>query len=158
MADEFFRRGITKVYEVPAIADPAAPTAIELGAGDDISDDIADIAGFSFQNSPIATPKLSTTFTTSIPGEDTTEDPTLTFYEKRTGNPLQATMAKGTATHIVIFYRGLAGAIPAAADDCEVWPVQSTGPSREYSMGNDPARWMAKFTATDPPEFDATVA
>lgn len=158
MADEFFRRGITKIYQVPTIASPTLLTVAEVTAGDDLSDLINDIEGFSFTNSPIPTPKLSTTFTTSIPGEDTTDDSMLKFYEKKTTNPTFAALEKGTITFIVIFYKGLAGAAPAIADVCDVWPVQSTGGNREYSMGNDPALWNCGFTPTDPPRFDQALS
>lgn len=150
---EFYRRGITRVFAVPTLT-LTAPTAIQVNAGTEVTEAVADITGFTFQNSPIATPKLSTTFTTSIAGEDTAEEPQLTFYEDDDTNPLQATFAKGTITHLVFFYKGTAGATPAAADEVEIWPVQSTGPSREYSMDNTAAKWMARFTPTDPPVFD----
>lgn len=154
----FFRRGITKVYWVPTIVDTAAPTVAEVTAGTNMTSQVADISGFEFQNSPIATPDLSTTFTTTIPGEDTTQEPQLMFYEDDTTNALQTTLAKGTEGHVVIFFAGTAGANPAIGDDAEVWAMQSTGPYREYSMGNDPARWGARFAPSEPPVFSATLA
>jgi hypothetical protein len=156
VADEFFRRGITKIYEVPTVT-AAAPTVAQITAGTDLSDLVSDITGFSFTNSPIPTPKLSTTFTTSVPGEDTTDDSELKFYEKKTTNPQQAALAKGTSTNIVIFYKGLAGATPAIGDSCDVWPVQSTGPNREYSMGNDAAMWHCGFAPSAEPTQDVAL-
>lgn len=154
----FFRRGKTKVFWVPTIASATLiPTAAEVNAGSNMSTAIADIAGFSFSNSPIPVPNLASTFTGNIPGEDTAEDSTLTIYEDTTTNTLQTTLAKGVSGYIVIFFAGTAGALPAAGDKAEVWPVQCTGPAREYSMGNDPARWMSKFAMTAPPNFSATL-
>lgn len=154
----FFRRGTTKVWWVPTVASATlVPTTAEVTAGTDLSPDIAAMEGFSFQNNPISTPDLGTTFTTTIPGEDTADNPSITFYELTDVNTLQSTLAKGTSGHLVIFYSGLAGATPAAADKAEVWAVISTGPSREYTVGNDPARWMARFTPTKQPNFSATL-
>jgi len=154
----FFRRGRTKVWFAPTIASAALiPTAAEVNAGTNLTPSIADIAGFAFTNSPIATPDLASTFTATIPGEDTAEDSTLTFYEDTTTNTLQTTLAKGVSGYIVIFFAGIAGASPAAGDKAEVWPVQSTGPRREYSMGNDPARWAVGLTPSAPPNFSATL-
>jgi hypothetical protein len=154
----FFRRGRTKVWWVPTVASAALiPTAAEVTAGTDMTSSVAGMEGFSFQNSPIPTPDLATTFTLSIPGEDTADNPQFTFYEDTTTNTLQTTLAKGTEGNVVIFYTGLAGATPAAADKAEVWAVISTGPSREYTVGNDPARWMARFTPTKQPNFSATL-
>jgi hypothetical protein len=154
----FFRRGTTKVYWVPTIASPAlVPAVAEVTAGTNITTEIAAMEGFTFSNSPIPTPDLATTFTTTIPGEDTADNPRITFYEDKTTNTTQTTLAKGTEGYLVIFYSGIAGATPAAADKAEVWKVISTGPSREYTVGNDPARWMANFTPTKQPNFSATL-
>jgi hypothetical protein len=154
----FFRRGRTKVYWVPTIAAATLiPTAAEVLAGTNMTASIAGMEGFSFQNSPIPTPDLSTTFTLNIPGEDTADNPQLTFYEDTVTNTLQTTLAKGTEGYPVIFYAGTAGASPAAADKAEVWKTISTGPAREYTVGNDPARWMARFTPSAAPNFSATL-
>lgn len=155
---EFFRRGVTRVFVVPTIVNLAAPTVAEITAGDEITDSIADISGFRFSNSRIPIPKLSNPFTGTIAGENTADDSTLTFYEDDTANPLRATFAMGTQTNLVFFSTGTAGANPAAADEAEVWPVESGAVPREWSMGNDPARWMAEFGTTEPPEQDAVVA
>lgn len=153
----FFRRGKSKAFWVPTLGSLTSPSAAQVNAGVNLTSQIADISGFEFSNSPISTPDLSTTFTTTIPGEDTAQEPQLMFYEDDTTNTLQSTLAKGTTGHVVLFYRGTAGASPAASDNAEVWKVISTGPYREYSMGNDPARWGARFTPTDPPVFNATL-
>lgn len=150
---EYFRRGTSRVFAVPTIT-VTAPTVAQVTAGTEITDSIADISGFRFSNSRINIPKLSTTFTATIGGEDTADDSTLTFYDDDTSNPLRTTFAKGTATHIVFFPAGTAGANPAIGDDCDVWPVESASVPREWSMGNDPARWMAEFGVTDPPALD----
>ena len=158
MTVRFFRRGTTKVYVVPTIASTTlVPTDDEVNAGEDISDQIAAFENFTFSNSPIPTPDLGSTFTTSIPGEDTADNPQLTFYELLTGNTLQTTLAKGTVTHLVIFFAGLAGATPAAADKAEVWKVISTGPSRMYDLGNEAAKWMASMTPAKEPNFSAAL-
>jgi hypothetical protein len=153
----FFRRGTTKTYWVPTLGSLTAPSAAQVNAGVNMTQQVADISGFEFANSPIPTPDLSTTFTTTIPGEDTAQEPQLVFYEDNVANTLQTTLAKGTTGHVVIFYKGTAGASPATGDKAEVWATISTGPYREYSMGNDPARWGARFTPTAPPSFDATL-
>lgn len=153
----FFRRGRTKFFWVPTIASAALiPTAAEVIAGSALLK-VSDIAGFAFTNAPIPTPDLDSTFTSNIPGEDTAADSSLTFDEDTTTNALQTTLAKGVAGYVVIFFAGTAGAAPAAGDKAEVWPAQSTGPHRLYTLGNDPARWMVQFAMTAPPNFSATL-
>lgn len=153
MADEYFRRGVTRVFAVPTVT-LTAPTVAQITAGTEITDDIADISGFRFSNSRIPIPKLSSPFTGTIAGEDTADDSTLTFYDRKTSNPLRATFAKGSATNIVFFPAGTAGANPAIGDEADIWPVESAAVPREWSMGNDPARWMAEFGTTAEPAQD----
>jgi hypothetical protein len=119
---------------------------------------IADLSGFSFTNSPITTPSLDTVFDSSIPGVDAAEDSVVTFYEPKTGTDANyALLAKGTAGFVVIFYRGLAGATPAAADKCEVWPVTSSGPRRLYGMDATAAKWSVTLSPSAPPSTNAAV-
>jgi len=151
----FFRRGKSKAFWVVTLSSLTSPSAAQINAGINVTQPVADISGFEFSNSPIATPDMSTSFTTTIPGEDTAQEPQLMFYEDDTTNTLQATLAKGSTGHVVLFYKGTVGGTPASGDRAEIWKVISTGPYREYSMGNDPARWGARFTPTDPPTFDA---
>jgi hypothetical protein len=152
----FMRKGITKVYFVPTIATPAAPTAVEITAGTSLTGQIAEINGFTFTNSPIDVPDMSSAFVKKIPGEDSVEDSNMSFYEDKTSNPIRTALSKGTSGYIVIFPAGTAGATPAAADKAEVWGCIIASSSRKYTAGNEAAQYQVVFTLTDPP-VDATV-
>lgn len=148
----YFRRGKSKILFVPTIASKAAPTRIELDAGTPLTPQAADIADFQFSNSPIATPDLDSTFTTTIPGEDTTGTPTLTFYDDDAADTIRTALTKGTKGYIALMPYG-----DVAAKRMEVWPVESTGVNDEWSAGNDPARYTVAFGVTGVPEQDAVV-
>lgn len=150
----FSRRGKSKIHFVPTIADPSAPTRIEIDAGTHLTPEIAAVAGFSFSNSPIPTPDLDTTFTTTIPGEDTAADSSLTFYDDDTtgGSTIRTAMVKGTTGYIVLMPVG-----DVASERCEVWPVESTGVADEWTAGNDPARFTVSFGITAVPELDVSI-
>lgn len=156
----YFQRGTTRVHFVPAMAAIDAPTVAEITAGDDLSDDVADMSGWTFENSPIATPDLGSTFDKTIVGPDAAGDPTLTLYDDDAGSPYMASLAKGTAGYIVIAPYGLTGVGGAAAvgDEVEVWPVRSTGPNRMHGVGAEAARLSVRFAVTDEPDLTATVA
>ena len=148
----FMRKGTTKVYYVPTIASLVAATAIEIGAGTPLHPELAEINGFNFENQTIDTPDMANTLVSKIPGEDTLEDGSMGFYEAKTGtDTIKAALAKGASGYIVIFYRGIAGASPAAADKYEVWPVIVASNSRKYSTGNEAATYMVKFANTAAP-------
>lgn len=153
----YMRKGISKVRFAPTIASIAAPTTAEVTAGTDLTPQLADIAGFTFANNPIPTPDMATTFTSQVGGEDTAEASSLTFYEDDTTNPIMTTLAKGT-TGYVLLYPKTAGATPASGDKLEVWPVTVTSQAREWSTGNDPARFVVSFAVTSVPNQNATQA
>ena len=147
----FMRKGKSKVFFVPTIASLAAPTAVEVNAGTELSGQIAEINGFTFANSPIDTPDLGSSLVTKIMGEDTLEDSNMVFYEDDTSTTIPTALAKGTVGYIVIFYKGTAGASPAAADKCEVWPVTVSSQSRMYTVDNEAAKYRVSFANTAAP-------
>ena len=154
----FMRRGVSRVYHVPTVASATlVPTVAEITAGTELTDDLADLAGFTFSNSPIAVPDWGDNFDSKITGVDTVTDGTLTLYEKGASNPLRTTLAKGTEAYIAIFFAGTAGAAPAAADKCEVWPVTYSGPAREYTTGAEGAKWSTAAVASARPNVDAAL-
>lgn len=153
----YFRRGTTKIYFAPSIADVDAPTEAEMAAATELSCEISEISGFAFQNNPIDVPDMCSAFVKKIPGEDTADDSEIIFYEDDTSNPLFATLAKGEEGYIVFFPYGIGGADPVAGDDAEVWPASVAKTTREWSAGNDSARFASTFTITDVPGLQAVV-
>lgn len=150
---DFYRPGVTRIFLVPTIT-MAAPTAVQVNAGVEITDDVGDIAGFRYSNSRIQVKRMSSDFVPTIRGENSADDSTLTFYEDDTSNPLRTTLAKGTQTNVVFFSAGTAGATPAAGDEVDIWPVESAAIPKSYSMGNDAAQWMAELGNTAVPVED----
>lgn len=152
----FMRKGTTKVYFVPVIAG-AAPTVAEITGGTNLTPQIAEINGFNFTNNPIDTPDMASAFVGKIPGEDTVDNSSITFYEDDTTNPIKTSQAKGTVGHIVIAYQGLIGATPAAGDKVDIWPCIIASNSRMYSAGNESAKYQVVYTLTEAPAEEATV-
>ncbi len=153
----YFRRGTTKIYFAPVIADISAPTEDEMADATELSCDISDIAGFSFSNSPIDVPDMCSTFVKSIPGEDTAEDSSMTFYEDNVANPIRTLLTKGSEGYIVFFPYGVTGGTPSAGDEAEVWPVSVASSTRAWSAGNEAAKYTIEFTITDVPDQNTAV-
>lgn len=148
----YFRRGKSKIFFTPTIVAPAAPTRAEVTSATDLTPQIADIGGLQFTNSPIATPDLATTFTTQIPGEDTADNPTLTFYDDDAATTIRTALAKGTQGYLILMPYG-----DVPAKRAEVWKATSTGVNDEWSAGNDPARYAVTFAVTAVPVQNAVV-
>lgn len=156
----FMRKGTTRFYYVPTIASATLqPTTAEVTAGTRLDTVLAEVNGFSFANDVITTPDMSSTFDANIPGTDAAEDSSLVFYEDKTfaSNTQKTAIAKGTTGFICVFFQGIAGAAPAAADKCDVWPILVAANVRLYTAGNEAAQWRADFAITATPLFDRTM-
>ncbi|MFD3456828.1 hypothetical protein ACFWVC_32215 [Streptomyces sp. NPDC058691] len=150
----FMRRGVTKFYFLSTIAAVTnTPTRQELAAGTDLSGAISDIAGWSLGNSPIDTPDLGSTLTTSIPGEDKADASTLTFYEDKAGDTVETLLTKGEEGYVVILRKG---DVPQSKS-MDVFPVRVASRAPAYSAGSDPAKFTVTFAVSDEPTLDAAV-
>ena len=63
-------RGNAKLFLVPTLSDPAAPTATEVNAGTDLSKAVTTINNLEFNSTRITEPVLSDTFSPQIDGGD----------------------------------------------------------------------------------------
>jgi hypothetical protein len=147
---KFFRRGVSLIRFLPAVANPAAPTAPEISAGTNLTASINAISGFQLTNSPIPVPDLATVFTSQINGEDTVADSSLTFNDDDAVSTIRVALAKGTSGFILLQPYG-AGATKRA----EVWPVKVTGYNDEWSLDNVNAKAVAGFAVTGVPTQNA---
>lgn len=152
----FMQKGITRFFLVPTIADPLNISAAAVAAGEELTDEIAEINGFTFANSPIAVPDMGQAFVANIPGEDTADTSNIMFYENDDAgdNPHLDAQDKGTVAWMVIFPYGTASATPAAADVVDAWPVQVASKARGYSAGNEASKVNVVYTIRDEPTFD----
>jgi hypothetical protein len=147
----FFRRGVTVFYALPAVAAPeTGPTRAEITAGTHLSG-IAAIGGFSISNSPVATPDLDSRFTTSVPGEDTAADSSLTFWDDDTDTETRDVLAKDTELYIVYMPYG-----DVAGKRCEVWNVTSTGVNDQIDL-SAAGQFQVGFSVNEVPNQSATI-
>lgn len=148
------RRGVTKIYFLQDIAAATnIPTRPELTTGTDLSSAISDIAGWSLGNSPIDTPDLGSSLTTSIPGEDKADSSTLTFYEDQAGDTVETLLSKGAEGYVVILRKGDV----SASKSMDIFPVRVASRAPAYSTGSDPAKFTVTFAVSGQPTLDAAV-
>jgi len=148
----FIRKGKAKVDALPTIAATTLnPTAPEIAAGLSLTGRIADMAGWTLESTKVDTPDLASRFVPNIPGEQSVGDCTLTFYadDSGTADPVKTALAVDTITNIYIRHSGVGTGKPA---DC--FPVRVSSVGNEYSVGNDPARFVISFAVTALPAQD----
>ncbi len=161
MGDSFFRRGVTEIWWADTITAPTAPVAADIDT--DLTINVGDMEGWTYTNERIDVPNYKSAWIDKIPGPDQAADSSLTFYEKTgdatTDNPLRGTLVKGTTGFVFIAPYGLATAgTPALGDAFDMFPVEVASQPREFSAGNDPAKWMAEFSITSEPLIDYELA
>ena len=151
----FMQMGTERFYWLLTIASyTTALTVAEVTAGTEVTGQMAELTGFSFDNTPIDTPDMSTALITKIPGEDSIADCSLTFYEDKLANPIKTALSKGTIGYVVIFGYGVAGANPAIADKADIWPVQVSSNSRQYAAGAAASKYLVKLAPRLAPAVD----
>ncbi|KQP81571.1 hypothetical protein [Aeromicrobium sp. Leaf291] len=158
MSTRFVRRGVSKYYWLTGVSDYRNITRSDLTGGIDLSDEIADISGWSLENQAASTPDMGSRFEKNIPGLDSASDSSITCYEPEedpTGDEvdISAVLPKGEAGVFVILRRG----DKPGSLSLDAFPARVASNSAEHSAGNDAARIVVQFTITTEPEQDQPV-
>jgi hypothetical protein len=127
--------GNTRVTLVASIANIAAPTVAELGAGTNVSAQLTPdgLAGFQPDTADVDNSALNSTFTTNTVGRASYSGTGLRF-KKVTSDTVYNLLTYGYETHIVIRRDIASGTANAASQVVEVYPVvcghvQNTDPA-----------------------------
>ena len=143
--------GTTHYYWVASIANKSAPTRAELDAGVDLTNEIADVNGFSTQSEQKETPDLGSRFVGKIPGRISADDSSITMYMSSTSNDVRSLLPRDTAGFIVAFPEG-----DIAGRKMDVFPVKVSGQPKKRDM-EDAATIEIQFSITSIPAENVTV-
>lgn len=147
----YFVRGKTQFHALPAVANPAVgPTRAEITAGTRLTN-IASYTGFKLSNSPVTTPDLDSRFDSTVPGVDSADNPSLTFWDDDADTVIRDVLAKDTQFFI---YKMPLGDVPGKR--CELWDVTSTGVNDGDDM-SAAGQFTVGFSVNDVPNQDAIV-
>lgn len=153
MSARFVRRGVTKIFFLPAVADVNATTRAEITAGTDLSDKIAEVAGWSLSNQAIATPDLGSRFESSIPGTNQAADSSITFYEDLDDEEVEILLPPLAPGYIVMLRKG----DKPGSNSMDTYPVRVASKSSTITTGNEAARFVVAFGITGEPGLDKAV-
>lgn len=154
----FNRRGQEQVHFVAVIANPAAPTVAEIGAGTPLHPVLRSISGFNFTGEDLDVSDMGSTWGKTIPGGDTAADSSMQFYEGDDAADdevdVEGALAKGDSGYVVFIPAGA----PVAAARARVWPVRVKSNNPDESAENAGATFTVGFSIPDPPVLNAVVA
>jgi hypothetical protein len=146
----FFQPEISKVYLHLVLANyKAGPSRTEIAASTDLTDEIADLAGWGVSSNLIPTPDLGHRFVGNIGGRTTTETSTITFYGDLAGEDVRNVLARGTRGFIT-FADG--GDVPGSPAD--TFPIEVTSVGKVRSTGEQVYQLTITFAITGPPAED----
>lgn len=153
--------GNVRVQWVPTIADTEAPTAVELGAGVDLSCYLTG-DGWSpgLDEQVISDDRLCDTETFEQPGRSSRTTSVTYIDNTNTADPNVAvtTLVPGTTGYIVVRSGKAFDAAFAAADEVDVWPVKCGKYSKLPPEANSVLRRSQKLFVTGRVQEDVAVA
>ncbi len=149
----FNRRGRTGVWLVSTLADPAEPTDDEIAAGVALHEVLAATNGFSSEQDDLPVPDAGSTWNGTIPGGETPEASSMTFYAGTANadaeETVRAALVEGDEAYVVFTKWAKT---PTATNPADVFPVRVKAVNDEYNLGeNSPARFVAGFSIYDSP-------
>lgn len=149
----YFDRGTTKVYFLPAVAATnLTPTRAEMDAGTNLSNEVADLNGWSVAAEQIDTPVLGSVFTGSIPGGTSSPESSITFYSSSNSVDVRALLPRGTTGYIMWLDGGDVG-----GNKADVFPVRVKAAPKQRNLGNEAAKIEIQFSVTREPGENVTV-
>lgn len=147
----YFPPGTRKYYWLTAVAAQASPTRAEMNAGTDLSDEVADVAGFTVTSDQIEVPDLSGRFAAKIPGRITADDSSITFYASVTSADVRAVLPRDTTGFMLILPEG-----DVPTQKMDVFPAKVAAASIDPSIA-DPGRVVVSFSITKAPSQNVTI-
>jgi len=152
--------GRTRVYQVPTIANIAAPTVAELNAGVDLSSLItADgLMGFQPDTAEVDTSALNSTYGTKLPGRIALSGTGLRLKKQSGTDTVYNTLIYGFATNIVIRRDITSTTAWATSQAVEVYPGQFGERKNLDPAPNEVHKYEAPFFVSPQPNIAATTA
>lgn len=107
----FVSRAVNKVVLIPQVATftdgVPAPTAAEIGAGTDLTDEIFSIDGFSTSTTFVESSDIGTQFKGKLPAGAEAADSTLTFNASQDGVDVRDVLTEGQRAYLLVALGGL---------------------------------------------------
>lgn len=150
----YISQGTTVWKWVPTVADAAAPTALELGAGTDISCRITANDGWSTTQNYADVPSACSTFVPKIPATVSPGEPSLTIGLSRGGgdDPILELLTPGAAGYLAIYPAG-----DSVTQKMDLYHVSVGTVTKQLPMGDEAAKAVISFGIIDPPNLDLPV-
>lgn len=154
----FNRRGTEQVFLVQSIANQAAPTVAEINAGTDLHPVLRALTGFTTSVEDLDAADQSSDFNKTIPGGETPEASSMTFYagdaDADDEETVRAAFVEGDEAFIVFCPRGA----PTATEPCDVFPVRIKANNDDKVVANAAATFTVQMSIHESPSKQVAIA
>lgn len=147
----YVSEGTRKIYWAATVANYLSPTRGELNAGIDLTNEIAEMTGFTVSSDTQDVPDMSGRFTAKIPGRITADDSAIRFYASQNSNDVRTVLPRDTAGYVITLWEG-----DVTGQKMDVWPVKVTAASIQTGI-DDPASILVGFTITRVPAQNVAI-
>jgi hypothetical protein len=146
----FNRRGTTRVYLVTTLT-VGAPTVAQITAGTRLDVAIRSLTGFTSKVDDLDAADMSSTWGKTIPGAETAESSSITFYQGNLDADVEETIRAahtvGASRYIVFSKRGA----PTAGEPVDFYPVRVAAVNDDQNADNATATFTVQYSIYDPP-------
>lgn len=149
----FFQPEVSKYYWLPTIAaSTLIPTRAEITAGIELSDEVADIAGFTGTQNFFEAPDFGHRFVPKMAGRIQAADSTITFYGSEDGKDIRDTLARGDRGYLVLMDGG-----DVELSLMDIFEVQVGSLNKQRSTNEQAFQIQVAFGITRPPAEDVPI-
>ena len=143
--------GVRKIYFVSTISNYLSPTRGELNAGIDLSNEVAEVSGFTVTSDTTDTPDLSGRFVPVIAGRIKADSSSLSFYASSNSSDVRTVLPRDTAGYIVFLWEG-----DVTGQKMDIFPVKVTVSALDGNM-EDPEKVNVSFAITKVPANNVAI-
>jgi hypothetical protein len=148
----YARFGVTRVVYALSVSNYLSPTRAEINAGQDLSNEVAEINGFQVTSNFIDTPDLASSFTPKIAGRTSSDDSSITMYASLNSTDVRGILPRGTTGFLMWFDEG---DVPGRKYD--IYPITVGSVAKERSTDDVASRLVVSVAITRVPAENVTV-
>lgn len=153
--------GTMEVWYVATVADSAAPTTAELGAGVDLTKFCVGDLTLPFEGTTAEAGDLSSRFNKTIDGDYGGSPGSNTFHKEKAlaDDTAWSTLPRDTVGFFAVAFRGLATkGTWAVGDHVDLWPISVLSRAMNQQARNTSSRFTVQVAIPDEPTEDFVLA
>lgn len=133
---------VATVYGIDTVAAPdtTGPTRVEIDAGTDWTDEVAEMTGWALSAQRVAVPDLGRKFVSQVGGRINPSDSSIMFWASEDTLDIRDAIATGDKLYVMIAHGG-----DVTGQKADLWYVEVNAISKPIVVGNESPRITVEF-------------